>query len=315
MPDDSLTAAPPDSTTATATTASRFSAFAADIKLSHTVFALPFALLGMGLAAGWAGRAPRLGEVLLIVLCMVLARTFAMAVNRLADAGFDALNPRTAGRALPSGRLDRRYVVTLARLSAFGFVAATAGFFWLYGNTWPLLLSAPVLAVLAGYSYSKRVTWLCHGVLGFALALSPLAAALALEPRYLLAEPTAWLIAAMVLTWVAGFDVIYALQDVGVDRELNLRSLPANWGVGPALWASRLLHLISAAMLFLAALLSEQLGVGFLVASGLATALLLLEHALVWRSSTNHINLAFFTVNGIISLLLGAAGLVDVWRH
>jgi 4-hydroxybenzoate polyprenyltransferase len=290
----------------------QFAALAADIKLSHTVFALPFALLGMGLAAGWAQRWPAVGEVGLILGCMVLARTFAMTVNRWADAGFDALNPRTAARAVPSGRLDKTFVTSTIFLTAIGFVVVAAGFWLFYANLWPLLLSPAVLAVLAGYSYTKRFTWLCHAVLGFALALSPLAAALALEPGYLAASPTVWLIAAMVLAWVAGFDVLYALQDVAIDRELQLRSIPASLGEGRALWISRGLHLVCAAALLAAGGVSPQLHVWFFSASLLTIALLVLEHALVGRSGTRRIHLAFFTVNGIISLLLGLAGLVDV---
>jgi len=285
---------------------------AVDIKLSHTVFALPFALLGMGLACGFTGRWPRWNEVLLILLCMVFARTFAMCVNRLADARIDAANPRTARRAVADGRLSRGFAAGTIGVTGAGFVAATAGFWWWHGNPWPAGLALPVLGVLAGYSFAKRLTWLCHVLLGLALGLSPLAAALAMEPNYLMRSPTAWLIAGMVLCWVAGFDVIYALQDVEVDRTLGLFSMPASLGVETALRISRGLHAAALACLVAAWVISPQLGVVFAVACGLTSGLLILEHALVWRSATNRIHMAFFTVNGVISLLLGAAGLWDV---
>lgn len=286
-------------------------ALARDIKLSHTVFALPFAVLGMVLAAAWAGRLPSWSEVVLILICMVTARTFAMGVNRLADAKLDAMNPRTAGRALPGGKVKRGFVATTIVLNALGFIGACAGFWWLRSNPCPLTWSLPVLGVLAMYSFTKRFTWLCHLFLGLALSISPVAAALAIEPRYVESLATVWLLAGMVLCWVAGFDVLYALQDVGVDRELGLFSMPASLGVEPALWISRALHVLCLGCLGAAAWISPLLGVFFGVAVALTAALLVVEHALVWRSATHRINVAFFTVNGVISLLLGAAGVLD----
>lgn len=291
--------------------AQQLGAVARDIKLSHTVFALPFALLAMVLAAGSADRLPNLGEFVLILLCMVTARTFAMAFNRLSDSMIDARNERTEQRALPSGRVRWDTMLWVVLASAAAFVLCTAGFLFLSQNPWPLILGLPVLIVLGGYSYTKRFTWLCHGVLGLALSISPIAAAIAIQPAYL-SEPTVWLIALMVLTWVAGFDVLYALQDTEVDRELGLYSIPSRLGVGVALWISRGLHLISAAALISAGQLSAELGLWFTIAAGLTCALLLLEHALVWGGRTKQLNMAFFTVNGIISLLLGAAGIIDV---
>ncbi|MEM7624723.1 MAG: UbiA-like polyprenyltransferase [Planctomycetota bacterium] len=286
-------------------------ALARDIKLSHTVFALPFALLGMALAAAWAQRYPSASEVVLILICMFTARTFAMGVNRLADAKLDAQNPRTAGRALPGGRVRRGFVIATIVSNALGFVAACAGFWWLRSNPCPLTWSPFVLGVLALYSFTKRFTWLCHLFLGFALAISPVAAALAIEPRFVETVPTAWLLAGMVLCWVAGFDVIYALQDVGIDRELGLFSMPASLGPEPALWISRGLHIVCLGCLASATWISPLLGMWFAVAVVITAALLIVEHALVWRSSTNRIHVAFFTVNGVISLLLGAAGILD----
>ncbi|MFN3167616.1 MAG: UbiA-like polyprenyltransferase [Phycisphaeraceae bacterium] len=286
-------------------------AVARDIKLSHTVFALPFALLATFLAAGWAERAPRVGEFLLILLCMVTARTYAMAVNRWADAGIDAQNARTAARVLPNGLVSKPFMAGVCVVNAILFVSVAACFFFAYDNAWPVILSPLVLLVLGGYSYTKRFTWACHAVLGFALAISPVAAAIAIEPGYL-ARPTIWLLMAMVWCWVAGFDILYALQDTEADRELGLYSIPSRLGVGPALWISRALHAASAGALIAVALVAVQLGVLFVIAAGLTCGLLLIEHALVWGGRTHQLNMAFFTVNGVISVALGVAGIVDV---
>ena len=281
-----------------------------DIKLSHTVFALPFALLAGFLAAGGFPGWVTLG---LLVLCMVLARTAAMAVNRWADAKLDASNPRTADRAIPRGALGGGFVLGAAAVSGVCFVAATSGFWFINGNIWPLLLGPAVLAWLVLYSFTKRFTMFCHLFLGSALALSPIAASIAVHPGHLAtAEP--YLLAGMVLCWVAGFDVIYALQDVDVDRREALFSLPAKLGAPAALGISRVLHALSASALLALAWLSPQLGLLFLVASVTAAGLLVFEHAMVRGARTHRIPVVFLTVNGIISLLLGAAGIIDVLR-
>lgn len=291
--------------------AQQLGAVARDIKLSHTVFALPFALLATFLAAGRANRSPAAGEFVLILLCMFFARTFAMAFNRLSDALIDAHNERTAGRALPSGRVRWDTMLWVVVACAVIFVGCTALFIVQSDNPFPLILSVPVLFVLGGYSYTKRFTWLCHMFLGLALSISPVAAAIAIEPGYL-SQPVVWLLGLMVLTWVAGFDVLYALQDTEVDRELGLYSIPSRLGVSSSLAISRALHLISIAALMGVAWLSTQLGLLFWIAAGVTSALLILEHALVWGGRTKQLNMAFFTVNGVISLLLGAAGIADV---
>lgn len=286
-------------------------AVAQDIKLSHTVFALPFALLATFLAAASDNRLPSWGAFGLILLCMVSARTFAMAFNRWADAAFDGANARTQRRAIPSGQVTRRTMLGVVLGCALLFELATAGFLIAYDNPWPVMLGPGVLIVLAVYSYTKRFTWLCHAVLGLALAISPVAAAIAIEPGYL-ARPAVWLLALMVLTWVAGFDILYALQDTEADRELGLYSLPSRLGVGRALWISRTLHVVSAAALILLAVLTPRLGLFFWIAAGLTCVLLAFEHALVWGGKTGRLSTAFFTVNGVISLTLGLAGIIDI---
>jgi 4-hydroxybenzoate polyprenyltransferase len=289
-------------------------ALARDIKLSHSVFALPFALLATFLAAAHTGSALTAWTIGLIVLCMVFARTVAMAMNRWADAGYDAANPRTARRAIPAGRLSRGWVLGAASVCSAAFVLCTAGFWWLNANPWPLLLSPFVLAWLGAYSFMKRFTWMCHLFLGSALAMSPIAASIAVGPGYL-TTPEPYLLATMVMCWVAGFDIIYALQDVAVDRELGIASMPSNLGTEPALWISRVLHIIAVAALVTLVIVSPQLAVGFAIGTGAMIVLLIIEHALVWGSKTHHISMAFFTLNGVISLLLGGLGIIDVLMH
>ncbi|MBX2850172.1 MAG: putative 4-hydroxybenzoate polyprenyltransferase [Phycisphaeraceae bacterium] len=300
-----------DQTAPPPSVAQQLGAVARDIKLSHTVFALPFALLATFLAASWADRSPNAGEFALILLCMFFARTFAMTFNRLSDALIDARNKRTERRALPSGRVRWDTMLWVVLACALAFVVCTALFIVQSRNALPLILSLPVLAVLAGYSYTKRFTWLCHAFLGLALSISPIAAVIAIEPGYL-GQPIIWLLALMVLTWVAGFDVLYALQDTEADRELGLYSIPSRLGISNALMISRGLHTVSIAALLGVAWLSSQLGVLFWIAAGVTCVLLLFEHALVWGGKTKQLNMAFFTVNGVISLLLGAAGIADI---
>ena len=284
---------------------------AGDIKLVHTVFALPFAVLGAFLAAGWAGRLVAWWEFVLILAAMFFARTMAMTVNRWADADFDAANPRTAERAIPAGEVSRPFVLGVA-IACGAALVATAAMFWIAGgNPWPVLLSPVVVAVLASYSFTKRFTALAHAVLGLALGLSPVAAAVAIEPGYV-ATPVPWLLLLVVLGWVAGFDVIYALRDVAFDREAGLFSLPARLGEAKALGVSRSMHAASAALLWLAWWVSPELGVLFAIAAGLTVVLLMVEHALVWSPERRRIAAAFFPINGAISILLGIAGVFDV---
>jgi 4-hydroxybenzoate polyprenyltransferase len=291
---------------------------AGDIKLAHSIFALPFAVLGAFLAwhgdwPPWRGFVGRLG---LVVVCMVLARTWAMVFNRIADRSLDAENPRTRGRALPSGRLTMGQALAAAGLSASLFVAATALFGVLWGNWWPLFLSVPVLSWIAFYSLTKRFTWLCHLFLGGALAASPVAAAIAINPSTVMgwppAIPAVWLLAGMVLFWVAGFDIIYALQDIDFDRSRGLRSIPARLGISGAIWASRGLHGLALAMLMLAWMSHGQFGWIFGVGIAAAAGLLVTEHVILTRRGQAGLDAAFFTVNGVVSCVLGLAGCLDV---
>ncbi len=287
----------------------RLGAFARDIKIGHTIFALPFALLSAFIAAGGV---PPLGKLGLILLCMLTARSLAMAANRLLDARLDALNPRTAGRAIPAGRLSRGFYLTISLLCAMAFVASTAGFLWVYRNPWPLRLSVPVLGFLCGYPLLKRFTRLCHYYLGIALGLAPICAWIAI--RGSLAAPPLWM-AAGVLCWTAGFDIIYACQDYDSDVACGIFSVPARIGIARALWVARVTHVVSVAMLVALAGSAAQLGFFFRIGIGIAIALLVIEHLLVRADDLSKVGLAFFTVNGIISVCLGTLGITDVLMH
>ncbi|MCC6675631.1 MAG: 4-hydroxybenzoate octaprenyltransferase [Phycisphaerales bacterium] len=299
---------------------------AGDIKLAHSVFALPFAVLGAFLArdesSPWARFAGQLG---LVVVCMVLARTWAMLFNRLADRGIDAANPRTARRVFASGRLSPRAGWAIALGCAALFVAAAWLFDVCFGNPWPARLAVPVLIWIAFYSLTKRFTWLCHVFLGGALAASPIAAAIAVNPPSVglaggglsvegagVRTPAVFWLAGMVVMWVAGFDIIYALQDVAFDRATKLWSIPARLGVPPAIWISRVLHAAAVVFLFSAARADPRFGSLFAVGVLAVVGLLVGEHAVLARRGERGLDMAFFTLNGILSCVLGLCGVIDL---
>ena len=285
------------------------------VKFPHSVFALPFALLATFLAARaayWAGDAahayPSLGQIILIIGCMVSARSTAMTFNRIVDAAIDARNPRTAGRAIPAGIISRAQALGFLTAAIAAFILCCAGFRWLYENGYPLLLAAPVLVYLCFYSYTKRFTRWSHFVLGSAIALSPPAAWIAIHPASL-GWPAIILLAGVTL-WIGGFDIIYACQDVAPDRADGLFSLPARLGVKSALWITRMAHVATVALLVA---LMPIAGLGWLYGVGVVAVglLLLIENAMVRADDLSRVNLAFFTVNGVVSLLLGALGIAD----
>lgn len=285
----------------------------ADIKLAHSIFAMPFAILAAVISRDPAEPAGvTLGKVTIIILCMVLARTWAMMVNRIADRRFDAANPRTARRALASGALNTRDAYLVTTCCALAFIAAASIFWFAFANFWPLALSIPVLLWIAFYSFTKRFTALCHVFLGGALAASPLAAAIAMNPAALQQMHAIWWLAAMVVLWVGGFDVIYALQDVDFDRRTGLHSIPAALGPNRAIWVSRVMHLGAAACLIAAAISDQRFGPVFYAGVGLVFALLVMEHVVLARRGKAGLEMAFFTLNGIVSCVLGITGVVDV---
>jgi 4-hydroxybenzoate polyprenyltransferase len=298
-----------------------------DIKLAHSVFAMPFAILAGAMALPPDVTLRRAASLFtLIIICMVFARTWAMLVNRIADARFDADNPRTARRMIASGRLSQAGACAVAASAALLFLLGAAGFLLLDGNPWPIALSIPVLAWIALYSFTKRFTALAHFFLGGALAASPIAAVIAIDPAHLglpsalafaLTAPTPtgiavlW-IAGFVLLWVAGFDIAYALQDLDFDRRVGLRSIPARLGVVGSLWASRIAHLGALACLVVAVRTEPRFGVIMSIAIALVALVLILEHIVLHRRGLAGLPLAFFTLNGVISLLLGALGIADL---
>jgi 4-hydroxybenzoate polyprenyltransferase len=261
------------------------------IKWEHSVFALPFALAGAMLAAnGW----PDWHKVLWIVVCMVTARSAAMAFNRWADARLDAANPRTAGRAIPAGLLSRRFVAGFTVVMALAFVLAAAQL-----NRETLVLSPVVLIVLLLYSYTKRFTRWSHLVLGLALGIAPAAAWIAVRGNL---DPRILVLTIAVLFWVGGFDVLYACQDAAHDREAGLNSIPQTWGIRAAFWIARAMHLI---MLFLLVWLLRLFDLNAVawVGVGAVALLLLYEHLIISPTDLRRMNAAFFTLNGIISMV------------
>ena len=273
------------------------------IKIEHTVFALPFAFLGACLAARGFPSLPKIGY---ICLAMVGARSAAMAFNRLADFRFDLRNPRTSGRALPKGLLSRTYVAAFVVASSLVFVFAASRL-----NRLALALSPAALAIILLYSYTKRFTWWTHFFLGASLACAPIGAWVAVRGSI---SATPLILGLAVALWTAGFDIIYACQDVEFDRREPLHSVPKRFGVAPSLWISALLHLT---MIVLLGFLFWQEGLGMLSLGGLAlvAALLAYEHSLVRPSDLSRANTAFFTVNGWISMLLFVVTTVDLLLH
>jgi 4-hydroxybenzoate polyprenyltransferase len=264
------------------------------IKWEHSIFALPFALCGAMLAAGGL---PTAHQVAWIVVAMVAARSAAMAFNRLADASIDAANPRTSARALPAGQLTPVFVATFVVISSLVFMVAAAEL-----NRLALWLSPVALAVLLLYSYTKRFTRWSHLVLGFALGIAPSAAWIAVRGSL---DPRILLLTAAVTFWVAGFDVLYACQDFDFDRASGLHSIPRYLGISRALWVARAFHVI---MLLLLAALLVAFGMGKLAIAGVAVVAVLLayEHSLVSAGDLRKLNAAFFTMNGVISVVFFA---------
>lgn len=268
------------------------------IKFEHTIFALPFAYLGMLLAARGA---PTLGQFIWITVAMASARTLAMALNRLIDRHIDARNPRTANRALPRGLLSAVEMGAFAAVSAIVMAVAA----WQL-NPLCLQLLPGAVVILVGYSYTKRFTWLSHAVLGVADGLAPIGAWAAVTASV---PPASLLLGFTVAVWIAGFDLLYACQDVEFDRATGLHSFPARFGIPAALGWARVLHVLTIASL---AALGIALGLGVVYGIGvvIAAALLVYEHSLLKADDLSRLDMAFFNVNGYIAvaLLLATAG-------
>ncbi len=284
------------------------------IKLQHSVFALPFAVMATFLAGRHIEdlHRPYAGQLALVIVCMVAGRSVAMTYNRIVDAEIDARNPRTANRALPAGKLSKRAAYIFLFIASALFAAGCFAFYLLFDNPWPMLLGGPVLIYLCGYSFAKRFTRWSHFYLGSAIALSPVAAWIAIHPDSL-GWPAAMLSAAVAL-WIAGFDIIYACQDIEIDRRDRLHSLPSRVGPRRALLITRVCHLCVVLLLIGLGLLAP---LGWLYDAGVAivAVLLAVENGLVKHDDFSRVNLAFFTINGVVSVALGILTVLDVLIH
>ncbi|MCX7398000.1 MAG: putative 4-hydroxybenzoate polyprenyltransferase [Planctomycetales bacterium] len=276
------------------------------IRFSHTIFALPFAMLSAVIAWAQADSIFRWRDLAGILICMVTARSAAMAFNRLVDRDIDKENPRTARRHIPAGLLSVRAVTLFTLVMSLVFIATTMIFL---PKRLPLYLSVPVLLFLLGYSWAKRWTSFCHYWLSAALMMSPIAAWIAVRDEFALI-PT--LLAGVIFFWVGGFDIIYACQDADFDRERKLHSIPARIGVRSALRLAFISHLLTILMLVLLWWLAG-LGLLFLVGVVAIAGLLLYEHRLVRPDDLNRVNVAFFNVNAIISFGILVLGCLDIW--
>jgi len=292
------------------------------VRFSHTIFALPFAIMAVLIAFASAGGTSSatvttplswIRPLLGILICMVTARTAAMAFNRLVDRTIDAANPRTASRHLPRGAVGTAEVLGLIVASCAAFIAATLLFL---PNWLPVTLSVPVLAWLLGYSYAKRFTMFAHVWLGVALGLAPVAAWIAVRGMIVLENPAdlwpATILGLAVSVWVAGFDTIYACQDAQFDAAHGLQSIPARLGVPRALTLAAILHGLTLLLLALLPLVVPQLGAIYWLALAAITALLIWEHSIVRPDDLSRVNEAFFNANAVIGVVLLAAIAADL---
>lgn len=273
------------------------------VKFSHTVFAMPFALAGYFIGATEPGYGFSLRTFLLVLACMVFARSAAMAFNRWADLKFDSLNPRTAVREIPSGKITPRQAMVFVVASSLLFIVS-AGLL----NRLTLVLSPVALAVILGYSYTKRFTPLCHLVLGLGLSLAPIGAYIAVTGHFAVLPLIYSLI---VLTWVSGFDIIYSLQDDQFDRETGLYSIPAVMSRGKALGVSIALHVVTVALVVLAGLIGGS-GLIYLAGAAIFIIMLVYQHLIVKPDDLSRVDLAFGTTNGIAGVIFGLAVVLDL---
>ena len=264
------------------------------VTFSHTVFALPFAIIGFTLAITETNATFNWLTLLFVLLCMVFARNAAMGFNRWADADIDAENSRTQNREIPAGKISKKAAITFIILNCAAFILTT-----LFINQLCFLLSPIVLAIVLVYSYTKRFTPLCHLVLGLGLSIAPIGAFLAVQPQFYL---PVFVLAGAVLCWVSGFDIIYSLQDEEFDKEHKLYSIPSFLGKKNALLVSKLLHVICALLLVYFGVLIEA-NLMYWIGAWLFASLLVYQHTLVSPTNLTKINRAFFTTNGLASIL------------
>jgi 4-hydroxybenzoate polyprenyltransferase len=274
------------------------------IKFSHTIFALPFALIGFSLAVQSGKAHFQAQTLLLVILCMLFARSAAMAFNRYIDRSFDARNPRTATREIPAGTISPGAALTMVILCSLAFVVCA----WLI-NPLCFYLSPVALLVILGYSYTKRFTPLCHLILGLGLSLAPIGAYIALTEAF---DILPVLLSVLVFLWVSGFDIIYALQDDDFDKSQDLKSIPVVLGRKKALRLSEFLHLV-AALLVVAGYFTGHFGWLYIIGGAAFIALLIYQHRIVKPNDLSRVTLAFGTTNGIASLMFCAFVCADIF--
>lgn len=276
------------------------------VKFSHTIFAMPFALIGFFLAMTEKDKQFDWTLLLKVILCMVFARTAAMAFNRWADRDIDSKNPRTANREIPAGVISPQNALYFIIVNCLLFVLTTY-----FINSLSLILSPVALLVVLGYSYTKRFTALCHFVLGVGLALAPIGAYIAVTNEFAVLPV---MYSFVVLFWVSGFDIIYALQDEEFDRSLGLNSIPAALGKKRALMISNVLHALTALLVIYAGYSAPQIfGPIYIAATVIFIGLLAYQHFLVKPNDLSKVNLAFFTANGIASAIFGTLVIIDLF--
>ena len=273
------------------------------VKFSHTVFAMPFALIGFSLAVSKPEYTLSIRLLLLVILCMIFARNTAMGFNRLADKDFDSLNPRTKKREIPSGTISVKAAAAFVTINALLFIATT-GFI----NRLTLFLSPVALLVIIGYSLTKRFTSLCHFVLGLGLSLAPIGAYISVTGEFSILPV---IYSFIVLSWVSGFDIIYALQDDEFDKSIKLHSLPSATGRRKALAISIIVHIITF-LLVLSAGLYGNGGIFFWTGASVFTVLLIYQHSIVKHNDLSRVTMAFGTTNGIASLVFAVFVIVDL---
>jgi len=276
------------------------------VKFSHTVFAMPFALIGFTLAVSQPEYSFSLKLLLLVILCMIFARNSAMGFNRIADRHFDSLNPRTKKREIPAGVISTRSATVFVLINAALFIITTS-----FINKLTLFLSPVALLVIFGYSLTKRFTALCHFILGLGLSLAPIGAYISVTGKFSILP---LIYSFIVLSWVSGFDIIYALQDDEFDKSNELHSLPSAKGRKKALAISVLVHLISF-LLVLAAGLYGHGGILFWTGAAVFTGLLIYQHSIVKHDDLSKVTLAFGTTNGIASILFAIFVILDIIIH
>lgn len=277
------------------------------VKFSHTVFAMPFALIGFSLAVSSPEFNFNIRLLLLVILCMILARNTAMGFNRLADKDFDALNPRTSKREIPAGIISARAATIFVFINAILFIVTTG-----YINRLTLILSPVALIVIIGYSFTKRFTSLCHFVLGLGLSLAPIGAYISVTGKFSL-HPLIY--SFIVLSWVSGFDIIYALQDDEFDKSVSIHSLPSATGRKKSLGISIFVHSLTF-LLVLAAGFYGRCGILFWTGALIFTLLLVYQHSIVKHNDLSKVTLAFGTTNGFASMLFAIFVILDlILRH